>query len=578
MDKLAKYIPILEWLPAYNKANLKGDIGAGITVGIMLVPQGMAYAMLAGLPPIYGLYAAILPQLLYAILGTCRQLAVGPVALDSILVASGVGLIATAGSAHYIQLAILLSLMVGIIQLSMGVFKLGFLVNFLSRPVISGFTSAAAIIIGLSQLKHLLGIDIQSSSYVHELIQATVAKISEINSPTLLLGLVGIGLILFLKKIKSPIPGALVVVVLSILCVYGLNLSEVGVKIVGSVPDGLPAFSLPAFNLESIEQLAPIAFSIAFIGFMESIAVGKSVQAKHGDYKIVPNQELIALGTANIGGSFFKAFPTTGGFSRTAVNDQTGAKTGVAAFVSAGLIIITLLFLTPLFYYLPNAVLASIIMVAVFGLIDIKAAKKLWYQNRGDFWMLIATFLGTLFLGIQVGIGIGVLLSLALVIYKATHPHFAVMGKIPGKPHYRNITRFDGLEDDDHILIVRFDARLFYANAAIFYDTLWELIEEKGDQLKLFILDADSINDIDSTGMDTLKQLADDCKKANITFNIVGLKGPVRDAFHRTDFYRYLGEDNFFFRIQHSVDAFNHVDKQRYLRYVIQSNENGRLN
>ena len=578
MNKLAKYLPILEWLPNYKKSNLKGDIGAGITVGIMLIPQGMAYAMLAGLPPIYGLYAAIFPQLLYAIFGTCRQLAVGPVAMDSILVATGVGVMATAGSEQYIQLVILLSLMVGTIQLLMGVFKLGFLVNFLSRPVISGFTSAAAIVIGLSQLKHLLGLNMQSTSYVHEIIQATFAQISKINTPTLLLGLAGIGLILILKKIKSPIPGALVVVVLSIFCVYGLNLTDLGVKIVGSVPDGLPAFGLPTFNLTSIKQLTPIAFSIAFIGFMEGIAIGKSVQAKHGDYKIIPNQELIALGAANIGGAFFKAFPTTGGFSRTAVNDQTGAKTGIAAIISAGLIIITLIFLTPLFYYLPNAVLASIIMVAVYGLIDVKTAIKLWYQNRGDFWMLIATFLGTLFLGIQIGIGIGVLLSLALVIYKVTHPHIAVVGKIPGEPHYRNITRFDDLEDSKHILIVRFDARIFYANAAVFYDTIWTLIEEKGDQLQLFILDTVSINDIDSTGMDTLKQLVADCKKANITFHIVGIKGPVRDTFQRTGFYQYLGKDNFFFRVQHAVDAFNHGNKQRYLRYVIQSNEHGRLN
>lgn len=573
MNKLATYFPILSWLPTYPISQLKGDISAGITVGIMLIPQGMAYAMLAGLPPIYGLYAAIFPQLLYMLFGTCRQLAVGPVAMDSILVATGVGVLATTGSDQYIQLAILLAFMVGLIQLLMGIFRLGFLVTFLSRPVISGFTSAAAIVIGLSQLKHLLGIEINGSSYVHEIFLAAFAQIASINLPTLLLGLAGIGLIVFLKKINSPISGALVVVVLSILCVYFGNLSAMGVKITGNIPSGLPSFATPAINKTDVESLIPIAISIAFIGFMESIAIGKSMQMKHRDYKIDPNQELIALGAANIGGSFFKAFPTTGGFSRTAVNDQTGAKTGIAALVSTGLITITLLFLTPLFYYLPNAVLASIIMVAVFGLIDISAVRQLWYQNRGDFWMLLATFLGTLFLGIQVGIAIGVLLSLGLVIYQITHPHFAVMGKIPDKPHYRNITRFEDLEDKEHLLIVRFDARLFYANSSVFYDTIWDLIEEKGAQLQLFILDADSINAIDSTGMDTLKQLVNACKKVNITFNIVGLKGPVRDSFQKTGFFDYLGAENIYFRIQHAVDAFEKKDKQRYLKYVTQSNE-----
>ncbi|MEM1122467.1 MAG: solute carrier family 26 protein, partial [Bacteroidota bacterium] len=508
MQKLAQYIPIFGWLSDYDRSFLQDDIGAGITVGIMLIPQGMAYAMLAGLPPIYGLYAAIFPQIMYAIFGTCRQLAVGPVALDSILVASGVGVIATAGSTQYIQLAILLALMVGLIQLVMGIFKLGFLVNFLSRPVISGFTSGAAIIIALSQLKHLLGLEVRSTSYVHEIIQTTFAQLHMINLPTLLLGLSGIGLILFLKKIKSLLPSALVAVILGILIVYFSNLSEAGVAILGTIPAGLPNFGLPDFSIGNLQQLAPIAFSIAFIGFMESIAIGRTFQTKHGNYRIRPNQELIALGVANLAGSFFKAFPTTGGFSRSAVNDHAGAKTGVAALVSAGMIVLTLLFFTPLFYYLPNAILAAIIIVAVCNLIDFSTAKNLWQQNRRDFWMLIVTFLGTLFLGIQMGIAIGVVLSLALMIYDTTNPHIAVLGKIPDNPHYRNIGRFDELECQDHILIVRFDARLYYANCSFFYNELWKLVTEKGNQLQLVILDAVSINDVDSSGIAILKELA----------------------------------------------------------------------
>ena len=431
---IKEFIPILEWLPKYGTAELKGDLAAGLTVGVMLIPQGMAYAMLAGLPPIYGLYASILPLILYAIFGTSRQLAVGPVAMVSLLIAAGVGAIAETGSETFIQLAILLALMVGLIQLLMGLFRLGFLVNFLSHPVVSGFTSAAALIIGFSQLKHLLGINIPRSNHVHEIIQNALENISATNLYTLGIGLTAIVIILAIKKLKIRIPGPLVAVVFGVLAVWLSGVDAQGVKIVGSVPDGLPSFAFPTIDLSQIQTLLPIAFTIAFISFMESIAVAKAIQSKHGDYKVVPNQELIALGAANIGGSLLQAFPTTGGFSRTAVNDQAGAKTGMAAIISAGLIVLTLLFLTPLFYFLPKAILASVIMVAVFGLIDYKEAIQLWKNYRPDFWMLAVTFVGTLLLGIEEGVLIGVVLSLAMIIFQTTKPHIATLGKIPERP------------------------------------------------------------------------------------------------------------------------------------------------
>jgi len=390
---IKEYIPILSWLPGYGKQELKGDLAAGITVGVMLIPQGMAYAMLAGLPPIYGLYASILPLILYAILGTSRQLAVGPVAMVSLLIAAGVGSIVETGSEEYIQLAILLALMVGAIQLLMGIFRLGFLVNFLSHPVVSGFTSAAALIIGFSQLKHLLGIEIPRSNYIHEILQNAFINIEAINLYALGIGLTAIVIILLIKRLKIRIPGPLVAVVFGILSVWFFGLQNEGVKIVADVPSGLPSFSFPVFNWSQVQALLPIALAISFISFMESIAVAKAIQSKHKNYDIVPNQELIALGIANIGASFLQAFPTTGGFSRTAVNDQTGAKTGMASIISAGLIILTLLFLTSLFYFLPKAILASVIMVAVFGLIDYKEAIHLWKYYRPDFWMLAATFM-----------------------------------------------------------------------------------------------------------------------------------------------------------------------------------------
>ncbi len=567
-----QYFPILEWLPQYNSEFFKGDIIAGLTVGVMLIPQGMAYAMLAGMPPIYGLYASIIPLVLYAIFGTSRQLAVGPVAMVALLIAAGVGELTT-DTNEFIGLAILLALMVGVIQLLMGLFRLGFLVNFLSHPVIAGFTSAAALIIGFSQLKHLLGIDIARSNHIHEIIGNAISNLDAVNLYTLTIGLVAIGLIVLVKKIKLPIPGPLLAVVFGILAVWGLGWYEEGVKIVGEVPKGLPAFGIPSLNLENVKALLPIALTISFIGFMESIAVAKAIQSKHKNYQVLPNQELIALGMANIGGSFFQAFPTTGGFSRTAVNDQTGAKSGMASIFSAVLIALTLLFLTPLFYYLPKAILASVIMVAVFGLIDFKEAKHLWHTDRGDFLMMLATFLGTLALGIEEGILIGVVLSLGLIIFRTTQPHTAVLGKIPGKPHYKNIDRFHHLEVRDDVLIFRFDARLYFANVSFFKEKVETEILAKGKTLKLFLLDADSMNGIDSSGVHAIKDLIEFCHDRNIQFQFAGVKGPIRDILHRAGIVEKIGDENFFFRIQHAVDFYDKKTNQRYQEYALQTNE-----
>ena len=569
---LKSYLPILEWLPRYNSSFLKGDIVAGLTVGVMLIPQGMAYAMLADLPLIYGLYASIIPLILYAIFGTSRQLAVGPVAMISLLIAAGVGAI-TNDPNEFISLAILLALMVGVIQLAMGLFRLGFLVNFLSHPVIAGFTSAAALIIGFSQLKHLLGISIPRSNHVHEIIGSAIERADMINYPTLAIGLAAIALIILVKKVKIPLPGPLLAVVFGIVAVWGLGWHEQGVQIVEKVPEGLPSFGIPSLDFEKIQTLFPIALTISFIGFMESIAVAKAIQAKHKNYEVIPNQELIALGMANIGGSFFQAFPTTGGFSRTAVNDQTGAKTGMASIISAVLIALTLLFLTPLFYYLPNAILASVIMVAVFGLIDFKEAKHLWKTDRGDFWMMMATFIGTLALGIEEGILIGVVLSLGLIIYRTTQPHIAILGKLPNGPHYKNVDRFDHLEVRDEILIFRFDARLYFANVNFFTEKIKASIEEKGEALKLLIFDADSMNGIDSSGVHAMEEIIDFCHERNIKFQFAGVKGPIRDILHRAEIVEKIGEENFFFRIQHAVDFFDKKSDQRYVEYALQTNE-----
>ena len=539
-----KLIPSVEWIKNYDKKWLSGDISAGLTVGVMLIPQGMAYSMLAGLPPIYGLYAVTIPLIIYALLGTSRQLAVGPVAMVSLLIASGVGQLSEAGSEEYIALSILLAFLVGSIQLSMGVFRLGFLVNFLSHPVIAGFTSSAAIIIGFSQFKHLLGVKISGEKF-SEIFMQLIKEAGNIHIPTLIIGVASVILLLLVKRVNKKIPGPLVVVLLGIIVVYLGSLTNQGVKIVGDIPGGLPSFHIFSMNWDSIQTLLPTAFTIAFVGFMESIAVAKAIQARHKDYKLDANQELKALGIANIAGSFFKSFPVTGGFSRTAVNDQAGAKTGFASIISASLIIITLLFLTSYFYYLPNAVLAAIIIVAVYGLIDFKEARYLWKTDRTDFFLFISAAIGTLVLGIEEGIILGVILSLALLIFRVSYPHYSQLGLINNGREFINVLRDKNAKIDNKIVIMRFDAQLFFANINYFREKVELLIGER-KQPEFFILDARPISTVDSTAIHALHELIDELKSNGITFMIANVIGPVRDKLGSSGITDQIGKEKCF--------------------------------
>jgi SulP family sulfate permease len=526
-------------------------------IGVMLIPQGMAYSMLAGLPPIYGLYASIVPLLVYAVFGTSRQLAVGPVAMVSLMVASGVGAIAPVGSPEFISMAILMALMVGLFQFFLGAFRLGFLVNFLSHPVISGFTSAAALIIGLSQLKHLLGLDLERSKYIHKILIDAASNISHVHVPTLLIGVGGIALILGLKKINKKIPGPLIAVIFGILAVWLGGLADAGVKIVGEVPKGLPAIKVPEISWENMELLIPGAIAISLVSFMESIAVAKAIQAKHRNYKVDSNQELIGLGLANIFGSFTQAFPTTGGFSRTAVNDQSGAKTGLASIISAVLIALTLLFLTPLFYFLPKAILASVIMVAVFGLIDFKEVKHLWKTDKTDLAMLLITFVATLSLGIEEGIGLGLAVSLMMVVYRSSRPHVATLGHIPDTHYYRNIKRFPDATERKDAFIFRLDSPLYYANVEFFKETV-EKQMEKRDNLKLIIMNAAAITSIDSTALHALHELVVNTQKQGITVLIAGCNGPLRDRLEQVGFKDQIsGDGQYFLHVQDAIDYYD---------------------
>lgn len=567
---MKRFFPFTDWLFNYRKEYLGGDLSAGLTVGVMLIPQGMAYSMLAGLPPIYGLYASTIPLIVYAFLGTSRQLAVGPVAMVALLISSGVGALAPLGSAEFISLAILLALMVGILQFAMGAFKLGFLVNFLSHPVIAGFTSAAAVIIGISQLKYLLGYDIPRGK-VHDTLIHAIQHLGEINWITLVIGVVAILVMLGVKKINKKIPAPLIVVIFGIGVVASFDLHEAGVSIVGQVPSGLDIFALPIVDFEAAGTLIPIALTIAFIGFMESIAVAKAIQAKHKDYQVSANQELIGLGMANILGSFFKAFPVTGGFSRTAVNDQAGARTGLASIISAVLIILTLLFLTEFFYYLPNAILAAIIMVAVYGLIDFKEARHLWKTDRKDLALFSITAVGTLALGIEEGILIGVVLSLGVVIYHISYPHIAVLGRVPGTTQFRNVNRFDDLETDERFFILRVDAQLYFANGNYVRDFIRKALIERPKVIHV-ILDAGAVTALDSSAAQILFDLVTELRDQGIEMHIAEAKGPIRDVLLRCGLDEFLGREKFHLSIEDALLEIKNEEEASVNPYAVQSN------
>ena len=544
---MQQYFPLLEWIKTYNKSLFKTDLTAGITVGVMLIPQGMAYAMIAGLPPVYGLYAAVFPQLIYALMGTSRQLSVGPVAMDSLLVAAALQTMTIVDAQHYISLAIFLALFMGLVQIFLGIIKFGFLVNFLSKPVISGFTSAAAIIIGLSQLNHLLGIELPSSNMIHEIIQSLWDKSSDIHPFTALITLGSILLIFFLKKISKNLPATLIVVILSTVLTALLQWDQVGLKIVGFIPQGLPSIKLQAITVQEIYQLTPMAITLALIAFLEAISIAKSVDQKNNEDLVKPNQELIALGMANVVGSFFQAYPTTGGFSRTAVNHQSGAKTGVASWVSALLVALTLVFFTDLFYHLPKAVLGAIILSAVIHLIDFKYPLHLWKTHREEFFVLLFTFTITLFLGVEEGILLGALVSLSLMVYRSAQPHIAVLGRIKGTSLFRNVVRFpQKIETFPGVLIIRFDGQLFFGNHNYFKKQITDQIENHQDPIKYLIVDAGPINYVDATASGTLQEWIQELKQKNIKVMWVKTIGPLRDIFYRNGMIKIIGRENFF--------------------------------
>ena len=537
---------------------LWGDAVSGITAGILAIAQGMAYAMIAGLPPVFGLYAALTPQIIYVLMGTSRQLSIGPVAMDSLIVAAGIGTLHIVGVDQYIAAAVFLALFVGVIQVFLGTLKLGFLVNFLSKPVLNGFISAAAIIIGFSQLKHLFRVDMMQTNKIHILLQEVVSNISETHFLSFGLGVFGIILIKVFQKINKKIPAILIVVSLGTLVLYLTQWQLIGIKIVGDIPNGLPEFGVPSFDENQLLDLLPVAITLAVVGFTEAISIAKAIEEKHTEYEVDPNQELIAIGSGNIIGSFAQSYPATASFSRSAIQDQGGAKSGIASLFSAGLVLLTLLFLTPLFYYLPIPILAAIIMVSIFGLIDFKYPIKLWKKNRDESLAFFITFIITMSVGIPQGILFGVLFSLLTMIYRTSKPHIAILGKVKNTEYYKNISRFEkDVVIEKNILIFRFDAQLYFGNQNFFKKELLNQVELKGNKLELIIINAEAINYIDSSALTMLEKLCVDIKNSGVKIMISGAIGPIRDIIFNHKLIKIIGPENLAIKTSEAVNLFN---------------------
>lgn len=557
---LTKYLPGLLWLQAYNQSVFKSDLFSGITIAFMLIPQGMAYAVVAGLPPEYGLYACIFPPIIYALLGTSNKISVGPVALDSILIITGLSVLAEPGSEHYLELAIALTFLVGLIQGLFGLIKFGFIANFLSHPVIVGYTSAAAIIIMASQLENMLGVDVAGGN-VFQLIYQLFQQLGNWNWVTIGIGLAGLWFMIYPRRFLPALPVALVLMVLGML-LSGLGDAQgYGVDVISSVPQGLPSLTVPTLSIDEFAGLLPVAMTVALMGYVGTMSICKSQEKPTDKITTNPNQELLAVGAANLLGAFFKSFPVSASFSRSAAFREAGALTQVSAVVSSVFIMITVVFLTPFFssYPLPKALLSAIIIVSVAGLFKYGQMQAMFKQNRREFSILMATFAITLLLGVQQGLLVGVALSIFMVIYNTANPHMTELGAIQDGSLFRNINRFTDAVVRDDVLIFRFDAPLYFANKDYFVEKLYSWVKQReGDKLRYVIFDAEAVNSLDSTAILMLQQVIENFKDQNVQFFISNPIGPVRDVIKHSALHDYMCAQSMFTTIN---DAITYIDK-----------------
>lgn len=548
MSRLARHLPILIWARRYDRATATADLVAAVIVTIMLIPQSLAYAMLAGLPPVMGLYASVLPIVAYALFGTSSALAVGPVAVASLMTATAAGAVAAQGSPDYAAAAVILALLSGIFLTLIGVLRLGFVANFLSHPVIAGFMSASGILIAASQVRHILGVKGEGETLV-AILAGLWSHLGETNLPTLAIGLSALGFLFWVRRGLKPLlvragltdraagivarTGPVMAVVATTLLVRVLGLDKAGVPVVGEIPRGLPPLTLPRFDPDLWRQLAGSAVLISVIGFVESVSVAQTFAARRRQ-RIDPDQELIGLGAANLASAVSGGLPVTGGFSRSVVNFDAGAETPAAGAFTAVGIGVAILFLTPLLQFLPKATLAATIIVAVLTLVNVRILRHAWVYSRADFAAVLSTILLTLVWGVEAGVTAGVGLSVALHLYKTSRPHIAEVGQVPGTEHFRNITRHQVLTVP-HVLTIRIDESLYFANARFLEDYIQaRVVPDCG--IDHVVLMCSAINDIDLSALESLEAINLRLADMGITLNLSEVKGPVMDRLKRSHF------------------------------------------
>ncbi len=554
---IARYLPVLDWGRDYSRETLVNDLVAAVIVTIMLIPQSLAYALLAGLPPEAGIYASIAPIVLYAIFGTSRVLAVGPVAVVSLMTATAIGQVAEQGTAGYIAAALTLAALSGAILLTMGLFRLGFLANFLSHPVIAGFITASGILIAASQLGHVLGISASGHTLI-EIVRSLVSNLGQVNLPTLLIGVAATAFLFWVRKhLKRTLlalrvggtladvitkAGPVGAVAVTTLLVWGLGLDAEGVKTVGAVPQSLPPLTFPSLDADLLQMLFVPALLISVIGFVESVSVAQTLAARKRQ-RIDPNQELVGLGAANLGAAFTGGYPVTGGFARSVVNADAGAATPAAgAFTAVGLAIAAVA-LTPLVFFLPKATLAATIIVAVLSLVDLGILRKTWRYSRADFSAVLATILLTLGLGVEAGVSAGVILSLALHLYKSSRPHVAEVGLVPGSQHFRNILRHK-VTTDPSLVTLRVDESLFFVNARFLEDLILNRLS--GDtRVRNVVLMCSAVNEIDYSALESLEMINQRLISMDVKLHLSEVKGPVMDRLQPSQYLDDLSGEVF---------------------------------
>ncbi|MGG7644998.1 SulP family inorganic anion transporter [Rhodovulum sp. YNF3179] len=545
---LRKYFPILDWGAAYDRDTLTDDLIAAVIVTIMLIPQSLAYALLAGLPAEVGLYASIAPLVIYAVFGTSRALAVGPVAVASLMTAAAAGQLAAQGTPEYYTAAILMAFLSGLMLTAMGFLRLGFLANFLSHPVISGFITASGLIIAASQLRHILGVEAHGHTLV-DILATLLAHLGDINLPTLAIGVFATGFLFWSRSRLKPLlnrlgitgklagvltrTGPVFAVAATTLATWALALDESGVAVVGAVPQGLPGLTVPSFDVQLWAQIAVPALLISIVGYVETISVAQTLAAKRRQ-RVDPDQELVALGASNLGSAVSGGFPVTGGFSRSVVNFDAGARTPAAGAYTAVGIALATMFLTPLLFFLPKATLAATIIVAVLSLIDLPALKRTWDYSRMDFAAMAATILVTLAFGVEMGIIAGVGLSIGLHLYRTSKPHVAVVGQVPGTEHFRNIDRHDVVTLPE-VFSVRVDESLYFPNARFLEDLVADAVASE-PRIRHVVLMCPAVNHVDASALESLEAINARLRDANVTLHLSEVKGPVMDRLARSHF------------------------------------------